>query len=102
MARSRLLGSGMRQLCLALAVGMTAGLSCSEDGTTAKCPDIPRYDIYKADAFDDSGAHLDPDIEQAREEAVAAGCLTAIGHATSAGGSAGGGAAGAPGDSGSD
>lgn len=61
--------------------------ACSEDGTTAKCGDgIPLYNI---DDVPDSGEHPDPEIEQARADAIAKKCLTPIGHATSSGGSSG-------------
>jgi hypothetical protein len=61
--------------------------SCSEDGTTAKCGDgIPLYDI---DDVDDSGKHPDKAIEDARQKAIDAKCMTGIGQATSVGGSSG-------------
>ena len=102
MARARLLGFRTRQAWLALAVAGAVSVGCSEDGTTANCPELPLYSIYEPGDFDEAGAHTDSGIEQARQEAIAEGCLTEIGYATSAGGSAGadGGGAGTGGASG--
>ena len=76
--------SAVALTCLLAAL---AGTACSENGVTPRsCPPLPLYDPQK------TGPTEDRDIEQKLDEAVDAGCATAIGTAStnlSSGGSGG-------------
>ena len=53
--------------------GLVAG--CGEEGVTPDCPQVPLYNVREPDVLED------PDIQQARSEAIDAGCLTEVGEA---------------------
>jgi hypothetical protein len=65
-----------RKEFVVLLVMAAAAASCAgEDGSSAKCPEIPLYDVK-------SDAALDPAVIEARNAAAAAECLTLEGDAT--------------------
>jgi len=58
---------------LLVATGLL-GTACREDGASANCPELPRYDLK-------SDAALDPSVVEALQAAEDAGCLTLPGDA---------------------
>jgi hypothetical protein len=80
------MGRGKRQdrsallLAAAFALGLCAlGAACSAEGETPTCPQMTLYDVRGHEAGTDAAAAVD----RARAEAVAQGCATQLGDATS-------------------
>jgi len=99
-ARPNLVSSATWSALLAALVAPTLVVACGEEGETPKCTPQKLYDITDPDASND------PAVVRARNDAIAEGCLTPAGNATSgtiqvpAGGSGGGGGGGGKGGSG--
>jgi hypothetical protein len=70
--RWSLLGAALLGLLFALCLALVA---CGEDGVTPNCPPLPLYNIHDENWLDD------PDVQEARAEAIDAGCLTPLGDA---------------------
>lgn len=72
MQRSRSLSAGLLSLSLAV-VSTTLAAACSEDGATAKCPELKTlYDIGAA------GERNAPEVDAERRAAADAGCVTEL------------------------
>jgi hypothetical protein len=67
-----MLGGGLARAFLVATALL--GTACREEGATADCPELPRYDL-KTDAA------LDPSTLEALQAAEDAGCLTPPGDA---------------------
>jgi hypothetical protein len=73
--RWSLLGAALLGLLLALSFVLVA---CGEEGVTPDCPPLPLYNVR------DDAWLSDADIQEARAEAIKAGCMTELGDAQAA------------------